>query len=252
MTNKVGIITVNFNQGEGLAKTMQSVLDQTVPCDYIVIDGGSTDTSKTEIEKQASKLNYWISEKDNGVYDAMNKGIQASQAEYLLFLNSGDQLASADVIEQALPYLTAERDIVYGNLLINDQGKISEGFMPDAIDLKQMMNDTLWHPVSFVKRDLFLKYGNYDTSFKIVGDYDFFFRVIISKNVNCFHISKFISIFHLDGMSSSPSNVPIIRAEKELVQKKYLSQEQIDAFYESENQQTKSSGLKQLLKKWFR
>ena len=90
---KLSIITINFNNAEGLKKTMESVFSQSFnDFEYLIIDGGSTDGS-VEIIKQNKKINYWISEKDNGIYDAMNKGILKSFGNYLLFLKIFKRIA---------------------------------------------------------------------------------------------------------------------------------------------------------------
>jgi glycosyltransferase involved in cell wall biosynthesis len=234
---KLSIITINYNNAGGLKKTLDSILGQTEKSfEYIVIDGGSTDGSKELLEK-SSGITYWISEKDNGIYDAMNKGIMEAQGEYLLFINSGDRLCEQDTLKKIFPHLNGV-EIVYGNLKIDASGQLKDGFMPDVIDLKQMMNDTLWHPVSFIKRELFDKYGLYKTDYKICGDYDFFFNVVVDKKVSLKHVNQFISVFDLSGISSRPENVVLIKEEKARIQKSYLSEEQIEKFRKSQDKKT--------------
>ena len=87
---KISIITVNFNNTEGLQRTVKSVVNQRFSgYDFVIIDGASTDGSVEIINENSSKINYWVSEPDNGIYNAMNKGLKIAQGEYLLFLNSG-------------------------------------------------------------------------------------------------------------------------------------------------------------------
>ena len=96
----LSIITINYNDKEGLARTMNSVLSQTyTDFEYIVIDGGSNDGSKTIIEQHQDQLGYWVSEPDSGIYNAMNKGIAKANGEYILFLNSGDVLIDDTIIK---------------------------------------------------------------------------------------------------------------------------------------------------------
>src|SRR5690606_22317295 len=110
---KLSIVTINLNNLVGLQKTMQSVFNQTfTDYEYIVIDGGSTDGSKEYIEKHTNKLVYWVSEKDGGVYEAMNKGIIKATGEYCNFLNSGDYFWNNSVLEKSLVH--NEVDIFYG------------------------------------------------------------------------------------------------------------------------------------------
>lgn len=225
----LSVITINYNNANGLQKTMDSVLGQTFPdFEYIVIDGGSTDGSKKIIEEHQSKLAYWISEKDNGIYNAMNKGIQQSKGEYLLFLNSGDYLADNAVLSKVFR-VKPTADIVYGNMVIEKpDGTKQQGYMPETITLKQMVLDTLWHPVSFIKKSLFYKYGLYNKDYKIVADYDFFFKTIIKHNVTTKHIGQTISVYNLNGLSSLPENKVKEHAERKKVLESYLSPEQLE------------------------
>ncbi len=125
--------------------------------------------------------------------------------------------------------------------------------MPDNITLEHMIKDTLWHPVSFIKRDLFDKYGYYREDLKIVSDYDFFLKTIIVNHVSAKHINIPISVFPLDGMSSQLKNVELIKQEREKVQLKYFPKDTIDTIkhkLEAENEPTKATLLTKI-KRWF-
>jgi len=223
---KLSIITINFNNAEGLKKTMESVFSQSFnDFEYLIIDGGSTDGS-VEIIKQNKKINYWISEKDNGIYDAMNKGILKSFGNYLLFLNSGDYLCE-NVLGKVFSE-THNEDILYGNMKINWGGNnITDGIMPNKITLEHLVKDTLWHPVSFIKKELFNKFGLYNTDYEIVADYEFFFKnIIINKSSNV-HLNYFITEYNVEGFSSLPSNKAKEKAERLKVIKMYLSEEEL-------------------------
>ena len=122
---KISIITINFNNSKGLVQTLDSVAQQTYNnYEHIIIDGASTDGSKSIIEQYKNKnphVTYWVSEKDEGIYNAMNKGITHAQGQYLLFLNSGDYI-EPNILEQAATSLTGT-DIIYGNLyFISESG----------------------------------------------------------------------------------------------------------------------------------
>jgi glycosyltransferase involved in cell wall biosynthesis len=241
----ISIITINFNNRDGLKKTIESVVTQScADVEYIVVDGGSTDGSKEVIESFADKISWWVSEKDNGIYDAMNKGIMKSGGHYLLFLNSGDTLCERVTLEKVIPFL-GETDIVYGDMKISENGKISEGYMPRKLTLEHMIRDTLWHPVSFIKKELFSKFGLYETKYKICGDYDFFLKTVIAHKVTTKHINQFISVFDLHGLSSNLDNAGIIKEEKYRIQRNYLSEQEIE-------NAKKSKHTFNFITKWFR
>ena len=217
------MITINFNDADGLEKTIGSVMRQTFG-DYelIVIDGGSTDKSVEVIKKNADRIAYWISEKDRGIYHAQNKGIEKASGEYCLFLNSGDFLADERVLENVFA-TNYSSDIIYGDMQIDHgNGQITHGKMPERISFYQMYSDTLWHPVSFIKRRLFSDFGMYDEQFKMVSDYDFFFRVIIMQQVSTQHVPVEISVYNLNGLSSKPELKTVEKAERLAVLNKYL------------------------------
>lgn len=207
LNRKVSIITVNLNNNEGLKKTIESVVNQTSfeNIEYIVIDGGSTDGSLEIIEKYKDKLSYYVSEKDNGIYDGMNKGIRIATGDYCLFLNSGDYLWENNVIERILPQLT--EDIVYGDLMLN--GKTRKIYQ-NKIDVEYFGYESLPHPASFI-RAKYLKENEYDTNYKIISDW-IFFRKSIAIGRTYKHVDIIVSDFQLGGTSS---NVKKVNKEKE-------------------------------------
>jgi glycosyltransferase involved in cell wall biosynthesis len=219
----LSIITINFNNASGLQKTIESVVNQNFDdFEYIVIDGGSTDNSKSIIEKYQSKITYWVSEKDSGIYNAHNKGILKSKGEYCLFLNSGDYLCNSDVFKKVFNKESIA-DIIYGNMQIDyGNGKIEFGKMPSKLTFKQMYLDTLWHPVSFIKRSLFQTYGLYNEKYKMVADYDFFFNVIVMKSVSTQYVDMDIAVFNMEGVSSLATNKENEQLERKMVMQSYL------------------------------
>ena len=225
----LSIITINRNNANGLDKTIQSVINQSYEdFEYIVIDGNSTDHSIDIIKKYNSNINYWVSETDKGIYNAMNKGIAKANGNYVLFLNSGDYLVNNDVLKSVFEKQQTA-DIIYGNMQIDwGNGKITSGKMPDKITFKQMYIDTLWHPVSFIKKTLFDKYGLYNETYKVVADYDFFFKAIIINNATTYHINVDIAMYNLNGLSSLLENKALEQAERRKVIESYLPQSIID------------------------
>jgi glycosyltransferase involved in cell wall biosynthesis len=202
---KLSIITVNLNNKIGLEKTFESINNQTFQkFEYIVIDGLSNDGSG-ELITNSNRINYYKSEKDNGVYDAMNKGIKVATGEYILFLNSGDILFNNNTLENAISHLN-DTNIIYGDLLFNDKQKPYVYNYPAELTVDFLFKASLPHPASFIKRDLFSQFGLYEPQYKIIADWVFFIKVILKEDVTYKHIDQVISIFDMDGMSSSSDN----------------------------------------------
>jgi glycosyltransferase involved in cell wall biosynthesis len=221
----LSVITINLNNACGLEKTIKSILGQTfTDYEYIVIDGCSIDGSVDLIKKYSNKIGYWISEKDKGIFNAQNKGIAKAEGTYCFFLNSGDYLVDENVLQNVFSK-NYEEDILYGDMMIDWGNKqITLGKMPDNITFLQMLTDTLWHPVSFIKRNLFKLYGCYDESYRMVADYEFFFKTIIVNNVSTRHIPMPISVYNVNGLSSLPKYKSIEKEERKRVLKSYLPQ----------------------------
>src|SRR5262249_31677404 len=149
------VITINYNNASGLRRTVASVLAQSCrDLEYIVIDGGSSDGSVAVLEEFASRLGHWVSEPDRGVYHAMNKGIGAATGESLLFLNSGDIFRPPDSLQTLLDEGEG-RDIVYGDLVVQDgKGEWIRTY-PDVLTFDYFRRDSLPHPCSLIRRSLF-------------------------------------------------------------------------------------------------
>lgn len=210
---------------------MESVLSQDCrDIEYIVIDGGSTDGSVEVIKTQKDKLAYWVSEKDEGIYHAQNKGLLEATAEYCLFLNSGDMLADSTIISQVVPHL-GEAEIVYGDLITVDKsGKEKFIASPMKLDVYHFMISTLWHPTAFIKRELFHKYGLYEQKLKVTADYEFFIRTVIKNNVSTKHIKSAICLFDLRGISNSSEMKELQTRERKLSWEMNFSPKMIESF----------------------
>lgn len=222
--SKLSVITINYNNSIGLEKTVRSIVGQSFKdFEFIIIDGGSNDGSVDVIKKYSHKISFWVSEKDKGIYNAQNKGIEKATGEYCLFLNSGDYLVDDNVFQNVFS-TNLKHDIIYGDMVIIDPSDEKMDFkMPDHIGVRQMLADTLWHPVSFIKRELFSKYGNYNEIYKIVADYDFFVRVIIGKKVSSKHLPIKICVFDRTGISSDKSKMSELAGERKKIQDLYFS-----------------------------
>lgn len=201
---KLSIITINFNDKKGLEKTMKSVVAQTsTDFEYIVIDGGSTDGSLDLIKEYAHKISYWVSEPDTGIYNAMNKGISRASGEYCQFLNSGDYLASNTVTEEML----ANNEIssfIYGNMLkLMSNGKVYPNKQIETNSLFTFYRSSLNHSTTYIKRNLFEKYGYYDENLKIVSDWKFFLKAIGINGENVSYQDVDVIYFDMNGISNT-------------------------------------------------
>lgn len=198
---KLSIITINKNNATGLEKTIQSVINQTYfnQIEYIIIDGLSTDSSSNIIYKYKDYFSYWISEEDSGIYDAMNKGTQVATGEYLLFLNSGDTLYHDKIIQEVYPQLNIY-DIVYGG--VEYEGEKIIRIAEAKLDfLYFSTRRSIFHQGAFISRKLLIELP-YDTSYRLMGDVNFFFNAICVKKATYKRIFTKIAIFDTHGISS--------------------------------------------------
>lgn len=209
---QLSIITINYNNRDGLRKTIESVVGQTFrDFEYIVIDGGSNDGSVEVITEYAKHINHWVSEKDNGIYHAMNKGVQAAHGEYCMFLNSGDYLFDKKVL-QSITSQNIVADIACGDLATTQGGIIPA---PAEVTMAFMMRGTLSHPASFTRRSLLLAHPFNEQS-KIIGDHEFFMYALIKLNASYQRLNGVVSMFDLTGISSTTQEYD--KQEKQIVQ----------------------------------
>lgn len=195
---KLSVITINYNNHEGLKKTMSSVLSQAFKdFEYLIIDGNSTDGSKELLQQHNDNIDFWVSEPDKGIYDAMNKGIARAKGAYCMFLNSGDFLLDETILQTVFSNNPTE-DILYGDL----KSDFREYRYPQDITLNTFFTGTIPHQASFIKTELFTKYGNYDESYPIIADWVFFVKAIMVHHVSYRHLDMFISFFEHGGVST--------------------------------------------------
>lgn len=228
----LSIITINYNNKEGLQKTIKSVVSQTVKeFEWVVIDGGSTDGSKELIEKYSNYIDYYVSEPDKGIYNAMNKGIHASHGDFLQFLNSGDSLHENDTIERVLPLLK-DTDIYVGriNSLGRENASIAEqeDFSPSAI-LHKLTFTWIPHQASFINRCVFEKYGLYREDKRIVSDWWAYYRSIVIGNATIESIPITIADYDINGISATHRTKAI--AEQESLLHEYPAISEYYHFY---------------------
>lgn len=219
--SKISIVTICYNAEDKIAKTINSVLFQTYDnYEYIIVDGKSNDKtikiitdvidSSDLISKEKVKL---ISEKDNGITDAFNKGIKNANGEFLLFLNAGDFLVSNGIMEKCVKYLKNSCEIYSGHII-----KLpSQRVIKSKIRNFGFENETL-HPATFIGYQVFEKIGVYDTNFKIAMDFEYWARAKHYK-IKFNLIDYPISYFEEGGVSSI--EIDNVLKETHLVRRKY-------------------------------
>lgn len=220
---KLSIITINWNNADGLKRTMESVLSQTTKdFEYIVVDGVSTDGSIKVMNHFVEKLTSngvqitAKSEPDTGLYNAMNKGVRMAAGDYVLMLNSGDWLADNDVIGKILPHLDGT-DIVQGNIIRfkNGRPRVDRGYGKSDINFIDVQQGHFLHQASFCKRNLFEKYGYFDESYKIDGDTVFYIKALGFGNASFKYVDLNIAYFEQGGRSSEENQDWRLRREEE-------------------------------------
>ena len=179
--------------------------------EWIVVDGGSTDGSKEFIAEHQVETTWWCSERDGGIYNAMNKGIEASVSPYLLFLNSGDYLSENNVLEKVFPYLDGT-DIVYGNeWKVNERYKSPyEAKYPDKLDESFFRRTSLPHQSTFIRRELLIQHP-YSEEYKIISDWKFFIEAY-RNGCTYKHIPFIVSVYDCSGFSYQ--NLNLMEQEK--------------------------------------
>lgn len=221
MNLKISIITVVLDGVRTIERTIKSVLAQTYPnIEYIIIDGGSTDGTTSIIEKYSARIDYWISESDNGLYDAMNKGIAIASGELIGIVNSDDWLENnaVKIIFEAYKN-NPECDIFYGNLRWH-----YNGIQKIKYPLKLTKFNFFWrripifHPATFVHRNMYSKY-NYSEKYKIASDLHLFWRAFLDGS-RFQYIPNIISNQQAGGLSS---NEKILMKERILLRKEFTN-----------------------------
>lgn len=227
---KLTIVTINYNNAEGLRKTLASVAEQTYRnIEHIIVDAASTDGSVEIIKEYADVSKHtviWSSKKDKGIYDGMNRGIKKATGDYIQILNSGDILAAPDVTERMMNILNSlnvnslndkiEVPILYGNMIRDfGNGKLSKDVCfgdrvtksPQAQEVEWTMDDfikgTVNHDPTYIHRSLYEKYGLYDENLKICSDWKWFVNVVVFGGEKLYYVPIDVTIFDTTGISET-------------------------------------------------
>lgn len=207
---KLSIITVNYNDAEGLERTIKSVISQTFhDFEFIIIDGGSTDDSINIIKKYESHIDYWVSERDGGIYPGMNKGLRHAKGEYVNFLNGGDSYHSEDVLEKIFA-LETDADIITGAHAENGIRNVGEG----GITMLDLYKWAIDHQASFIRREVAIHHP-YDEKYRIVSDWKFFIEALIFDNCSFYYTDTIVVDVDMKGISNT--NFSLDMQEREAV-----------------------------------
>lgn len=221
---KISIVTINYNNSKALQATFDSVFCQTVQdFEYIVIDGGSSDGSKELIELHNDRFSFWASEPDKGIYHAINKGISKAKGEYILCLNSGDCLYNKTVIEEVLPFLSRDIDIVYGDAACTNYLDRPDDIwhIPHNLVFDYFTVGALCHQATFIKRELFSKIGLYEEGFKIASDWFFTLKAFTYFSATYHHLGFVVCTFDKSGISAT--QLELANSERKFILEKYFS-----------------------------
>lgn len=220
---KVSVITVCFNSERYIEKTIESVKKQTYSnIEYIIVDGKSTDNTTKIIYNNKRFVSKIISEKDNGIYDAMNKGIKNATGDLIYFLNSGDFFFNDSVVEHIIQSINQNNDcdIIYGDWIYYDNNsiKLNTGFRRDKYEI-------IWkginHQAIFTRRSVFEESGLFNLRFEIFGDYDWLLQSILKRKYKLMYVG-YPLVYYLWGGKSMISGTKYIH-EKYAIMNKYLS-----------------------------
>ena len=205
---KLSVITINYNNKEGLKKTIESVVSQIYQdFEYIVIDGGSTDGSIDIIKEYDKYINFWISEPDKGIYNAMNKGTQYAHGEYCQYLNSGDYYYDNTVL-QCFINCNHNSDIILGKVahINNSTGEVAIGrSVTDEITFLALYKAGINHQSLFIRKKYLLLYP-YDEKYQICSDWKFFIQALVIGNCSFSTIDNIIVYFDMGGVSHTKIN----------------------------------------------
>ncbi|WP_305832165.1 glycosyltransferase family 2 protein [Photobacterium leiognathi] len=209
-------MTVCFNAEKTIEKTINSVIGQNNELfQYIIIDGGSTDSTGEIINKYASYIDIYISEKDNGIYDAMNKGLSLVDGEYVIFMNSGDVFYDSNILDNIKSICDDKYDIIYGDHRL-DYGRCSKIVYSKSEN--EILNNKLTH-MPFCHQSVFVRKDSlgdkvFHLEYKIVADFDMIYYLLSNYNIKLKKYNGTVSLVEMDGISDKYSYMQIKERER--------------------------------------
>ena len=231
---KFSIITVSFNAKDSIRDTIISVVNQTwKDVEYIVIDGNSTDGTQKIICEYLSDIHQFISEPDKGMYDAMNKGIRLATGEIIGFLHADDCYANNFVLEKvAAKFANPQIDCVYGDLVYvkkEDTSKVIRYWLSGEYNIQNLKFGWMPpHPTFFVRKEIYRKYGEFNTLLKIAADYDLMMRFLGKHKLRCAYVPNVLVKMRLGGASNKSIRNILLKMKDDLWA---LRENEIGGFY---------------------
>lgn len=212
---KFSVITVAYNAGICIERTILSVISQSYKdMEYIIVDGSSNDNTIDIVKKYKSHINIWVSEHDHGIYDAMNKGVRMASGDYCIFMNAGDMFVNSDVLNKVNEQIESNFDIYIGNEISVRNGMICDYIKPPkTVDAEYLLCNSLSHQASFINRWLLLK-NPYDENLKLVSDWKFWIQTIVLSDATYKHINVDICLFNHDGVTFTMQDKGLLERKK--------------------------------------
>lgn len=202
---KITIVTVCKNAQDTIEKTIKSVISQDYKdVEYIIIDGQSTDKTLLIINKYKNKINIVVSEPDNGIYDAMNKGIVKSTGDIIHFLNAGDVFYKKNTVSKVVKLFKKHNpDIIYGDAILFTANGSGNDILKSHkhVDKVSLARWSICHQAIFTKKYIFNKYGNFDNKYKIAADYNWLLNIYVKNKVNFLYTNQIIAKYLIGGIS---------------------------------------------------
>lgn len=231
---KISVITPTYNAEKMIESCLKSVVDQTyVNKEHIIIDGHSQDKTLEIVKKYSEKYPHirWVSEKDEGIYDAMNKGIDMAEGEWLYFLGSDDIFFDKYVLQKIFTNNNyPEREVIYGNAKFKISGELYDG----KFNSYKLLRKNICHQAIFYKRNIFHKLGKYDTKYRALADWVFNMKWFNDSSISREYLSDVIAVYNEDGYCFNNPDDDFTRDYRILI-KKYFPSLPLYLFYKRNN-----------------